>query len=59
MFNYKENDFKTYKMLFTQIGLALGCYSSLVLKENIILVFLACLALGYLLGLILDKKKVY
>ena len=31
----------------------------LVLKENIILVFLACLGAGYLLGLIFDRKKVY
>ena len=59
MFNYKENDFKSCKMLFTQLGAAVGGYSSLVLKENIILVFLACLGAGYLLGLILDRKKVY
>lgn len=59
MFSYRENDFTSYKMLFTQIGAALGGYSSLVLKENMILVFLACLTFGYLLGLILDKKKVY
>ena len=59
MFNYKENDFKSYKMLFTQIGLALGCYSSLVLKENMILVFLACLVFGFLFGFILDKKASY
>lgn len=57
MFNYKENDFKNYKTLFTQIGLAIGGYSSLVLKDNIILVFLLSIGLGYLLGLALDKNK--
>ena len=59
MFNYKENDFKNYKTLFTQIGLAIGGYSSLVLKDNIILVFLLSTGLGYLLGLALDKNKAY
>lgn len=58
MFNYKENDFKSYKTIFTQLGAAVGAYSSLVLKDNIILVFLACLGFGYLLGLILDKRKI-
>lgn len=58
MFNYKENDFNSYKTIFTQLGAAVGAYSSLVLKDNIILVFLACLGFGYLLGLILDKKKI-
>ena len=57
MFNYKENDFNSYKTIFTQLGAAVGAYSSLVLKDNIILVFLACLGFGYLLGHILDKKK--
>ena len=57
MFNYKENDFSSYKTIFTQLGAAVGAYSSLVLKDNIILVFLACLGFGYLVGLILDKKK--
>lgn len=57
MFDYKENDFNSCKMIFTQLGAAVGAYSSLVLKENIILVFLACLGFGYLVGLILDKKK--
>ncbi|WP_311491380.1 hypothetical protein [uncultured Anaerococcus sp.] len=56
MFNYKENDFTSFKMFFTQVGAGLGAFSSLVLKENIILVFLACLGFGYLLGLFLDKK---
>lgn len=59
MFNYKENDFKNYRTLFTQIGLAIGGYSSLVLKQNIILVFLLSIGLGYLLGLALDKNKAY
>ena len=59
MFKYKENDFKNYKALFTQIGLAIGGYSSLVLKDNIILVFLLSTGLGYLLGLALDKNKAY
>ena len=59
MFNYKENDFSSYKMILTQLGAAVGAYSSLVLKDNIILVFLACLGFGYLLGHILDKKKIY
>ena len=59
MFKYKENDFKNYKVLFTQIGLAIGGYSSLVLKDNIILVFLLSTGLGYLLGLALDKNKAY
>ena len=57
MFNYKENDFKSYRTLFTQVGLALGAYSSLVIKENMILVFLACLAFGFFLGSFLDKAK--
>lgn len=59
MFNYKENDFKNYRALFTQIGLAVGGYSSLVLKDNMILVFLLSIGLGYLLGLVLDKNKAY
>ncbi len=59
MFNYKENDFKSYRALFTQIGIAIGGYSSLVLKENMVLVFLLSTGLGYLLGLILDKNKAY
>lgn len=57
MFDYKENDFNSCKMIFTQLGAAVGAYSSLVLKDNIILVFLACLGFGYLLGHVLDKKK--
>lgn len=57
MFNYKENDFSSYKTIFTQLGAAVGAYTSLVLKDNIILVFLACLGFGYLLGHALDKKK--
>ncbi|WP_296112814.1 hypothetical protein [uncultured Anaerococcus sp.] len=57
MFNYKENVFKSYKTLFTQIGLAIGAYSSLVIKENMILVFLASIALGFFLGSFLDKAK--
>lgn len=57
MFNYKENDFKNYRALFTQIGLAVGGYSSLVLKDNMILVFLMSVGLSYLLGLALDKNK--
>lgn len=59
MFNYRENDFKTYRSLFTQIGLAVGGFSSLVLKDNMILVFLLSTGLGYLIGLILDKNKAY
>lgn len=59
MFNYRENDFSSYKTLFTQLGAAVGGYSSLVLKDNIILVFIACLGAGYLLGLLLDRKKIY
>ncbi|MBZ2386323.1 hypothetical protein K8P03_03280 [Anaerococcus murdochii] len=58
MFDYKENDFNSCKMIFTQLGAAVGAYSSLVLKDNIILVFLACLGFGYLVGHILDKKKI-
>lgn len=58
MFNYKENDFNSCKMIFTQLGAAVGAYSSLVLKDNIILVFLACLGFGYLVGHILDNKKI-
>ncbi|EEI86377.1 hypothetical protein HMPREF0072_1093 [Anaerococcus lactolyticus ATCC 51172] len=58
MFDYKENDFSSFKMLFTQLGCAVGAYSSLVLKDKIILVFLACLGAGFLLGTYLDKKKV-
>lgn len=57
MFNYRENDFKTYRSLFTQIGLAVGGFSSLVLKDNMILVFLMSVGLSYLLGLALDKNK--
>ena len=57
MFNYKENDFKSYRALFTQIGLAIGGYSSLVLKDNMILVVLMSVGLSYLLGLALDKNK--
>ncbi|WP_311481475.1 hypothetical protein [uncultured Anaerococcus sp.] len=59
MFTYRENDFNSCKTIFTQLGAIIGAYSSLILKDNIILVFLICLGAGYILGQVFDKKKLY
>lgn len=56
MFTIGENDTRSYKKFGAELGAAIGGYASLAMPENMILNFLVCLAVGYMIGLLLDCK---